>query len=180
MRTLLAIFLVAQNAASIIPTWKDLETWNRYLESSAETEVGLGLQPGGPTGSAALSFTARFPGKSVRIPAKEIIVGTALGPNFNSTVIRAPQLTFLLDEGRPKWTVMDFTPRFIGDELIPTRNLTSGVARITPDEYLRLTRVRALKANLLGVEVSFTRQQLDAMRAFARRAIGTPVTRSLQ
>jgi hypothetical protein len=162
---------IAAQTPEIRPSWKDLETWTRYDETTRETEAGLGLQPPGPTGAVALAFTARVPGRTVRPVATQVTVVVAMGALFNSTVIRNPTLTFLIDEGQPKWSLIDLSPRFIGNELAPTTRLTSGIARISPDEYLRLTRAKGTRANILGAEIVFSRAQLDAMRAFARRTL---------
>ena len=165
-----AVALAAQSP-EIRPTWKDLETWSRFVATANETEIGLGLQPSGPTGSLALAFTATFPGKSPKLPASEIIVKVAMSPNFNSLVIRDTKLTFVLDEGLPKLAVLDLSSRFLGNELMPTTRLTSGIARMTPAEYQRLTRARAVKANVLGAQVELSKVQLDAMRAYGKKVV---------
>jgi hypothetical protein len=155
----------------IRPSWKDLETWTRYDATTNETEIGVGLQPAGGTGAVALAFTARVPGREVRPVATEITAVVAMGPLFNPLVIRNPTLTFLYDVGKPQWLLLDLSPRFLGNELTPTTRLTSGIARMTPDEFRAIAGARALRANILGAEVSFSKAHLDALRAFARRAL---------
>lgn len=155
----------------IRPSWKDLETWARYDSTTNETEIGLGLQPAGATGAVALAFTARVPGREVRPVATEITAMVAMGPLFNSNVIRNPTLTFLYDVGKREWVLLDLSPRFIGNELAPTTRLTSGIARMSPAEFRAIAGARALRANILGAEVSFSKPQLDALRAFGRRAL---------
>lgn len=158
---------LAAQSPEIRPTWKDLETWSRFVATANETEIGLGLQPAG----LSLAFTATFPGRSPKLPAAEIVVKVAMSPNFNSLVIRDTKLTFVLDEGLPKLTVLDLSSRFLGNELMPTTRLTSGIARMTPAEYQRLTRARAVKANVLGATVELSKVQLDAMRAYGKKVV---------
>jgi hypothetical protein len=165
-----AVSLAAQSL-EIRPTWKDLETWSRFNATANETEIGLGLQPSG----LSLAFTAIFPGKSPKPPASEIIIKLALDPNYNSTVIRDPRLTFVLDEGQPKLAVLDLSGRFLGNELIPTINLRSGIARMTPAEFQRLTRARGIKVNILNSLVELSKVQLDAMRAYGKKVVPVPV-----
>jgi hypothetical protein len=119
----------------------------------------------------ATAFTALLAGRNPKPSATEITVAVAMGPLFNSTVIRNPTLTFTLDEGKPKWTVLDLSPRFIGNELAPTTRLTSGIAKITADEFLQILRAREIRANALGANVTFSKAQHDALRAFARKVL---------
>jgi hypothetical protein len=161
---------VAAQSPEIRPTWKDRETWSRFDAAANETEIGLGLQPN----SLALAFTARFPGKSPTPPASEVIVKVAMGPNFNATVIRAVTFRVILDEGQPKLAVIDLSSRFVGNELMPTTNLRSGIARLTPAEYQRITRARGVRVDVLGAEVPLSKVQLDAMRAFGKKVVPVP------
>ena len=63
----------------------------------------------------------------------------------------------------------------MGDELHPSGNIRSAVARIGVDDFLRLSRARAIKARVLQTEQELTRVQLDALKAFARRILpGAP------
>jgi hypothetical protein len=170
----LSVVGLSAAAPQILPVrhvWKDLETWTRYNETTRTTEVGLGLQPGGPTGAVAMAFTANFPGRTPAPPATEVTALVSMGYLASPNVIRNAVLTFLLDEGLSKWTALDLSPRFVGDELPPTTNLRSGLARMTPEEYQRVTRARAVKVNVMGTEVTLSRAQLDAMRAYARRVV---------
>jgi hypothetical protein len=161
---------LAAQSPEIRPTWKNLETWTRPAPPADETEIGLGLH----FGSTSMAFKARFAGKATTPPAKEITIVVAMGPNFVANVVQSSTLLFFLDEGQPKWGAIDFSSRFIGNQLAPTMDLRSGVATISADELRRLTRARALKTKVLGVEGTFSRAQLDALRAYARRVAPEP------
>src|SRR5262245_41232179 len=155
-----ATVVVAQTQ-EIRPTWKNLETWSRYDAKANQTEIGLGLHPNGTTGgSLSVAFTATFPGKSPKPPAPEILVRVVLGPNYDSSVIRDTKFAFVLDEGLPKLTVLNISGSFLGNELIPTTNLRSGIARMTPAEYQRVTRARSVKLIALSSEANFSKVQL--------------------
>jgi hypothetical protein len=160
-----------RSAVSVVPTWKNLETWSRFDAANKETEVGLGLQPPDNTGGASIAFWVKLPGKGDAAPANQVFVSATLGPNVSPYEIRGPSMTFLLDEGKPKWTALDLTGRAVSDEQVPSYSIRSSIARMTPDEFLQLTRARAIKANMLRTELTLTSQQIDALRAFARRIL---------
>jgi hypothetical protein len=165
-----AVVSLGAQSLPVFPTWKNLETWSRFNATANETEIGLGLHSGG-SGPLSVAFTATFPGKSPRPPAAGIVVKVALSPSFNPNVVPDPRVTFILDEGLPKLTVLDISASFLGNEVIPTTNLRTGVARMTPAEYQRLTRARGVKATILGATMEFSKVQLDAMRAYGKKVV---------
>jgi hypothetical protein len=57
---------------------------------------------------------------------------------------------------------------------MPTTNLRSGIARLTPAEYQRITRARGVRVDVLGAEVPLSKVQLDAMRAFGKKVVPVP------
>ena len=161
---------VGAQSPEIRPTWKDLETWTRPNPPANETEIGLGLH----VATSSMAFKARFAGKQPTPPAKEIVILIAMSPNFIASVVESSTLMFFLDEGQPKWSVIDLSSRFIGNQIPPTVDLRFGTATISADELRRLTRARALKTRVLGVEGTFTRAQLDALRAYGKRVAPEP------
>lgn len=161
---------LSAQSPEIRPTWKDLETWNRFDAVADETEIGLGLH----VATSSMAFRARFPGKRTTPPPKEITILIAMHPNFMATAIEGPKLMFFLDEGQPKLTALDLSGRFIGNQHGPTIELRFGNAGIAPEELRRLSRARALKTQVLGVNGAFSRAQLDALRAYVKRIAPEP------
>ena len=152
------------------PTWRDLETWSRF-DGKSGTETGLGLQLDHPAG-ISMAFTVRRPGKSPTAPADEVSVLVAMGPRFIGTEFPNPLLIFMLDEGKPKWTTIDLSSQFIPNEVPPTKELKSGIARMSAEDFRRIVRARAVKTRVLANDATISRAQLDAMRAFAKRVVG--------
>ena len=165
-----ALSATGQQGWEIRPSWKNLENWTRQNGAKNETEIGLGLHMDHPAG-VSLAFTVRRPVKDPKPAADEVFVTVVMGPNFLATEFPDPLLIFLLDEGKPKWTAIDLSPQFIKNQVPPTKDLKSGISRMGAEDFRRLTRARALKAKVLSNDVTFTRAQLDAMRAFARRVV---------
>jgi hypothetical protein len=161
----------AQGPATIVPTWQNLETWNRYDTTLGQTELGLGFQPANPRGGASLAFWAKFRGKIESPPANEIYAAGAVGQMADQNLVRTASFMFLIDEGKPQWAAIDLSPHAIGDEQHPTRTLKSVVARISAADFLRLTRARRIKARVLATEQELSREQLDALKAFSRRIL---------
>jgi hypothetical protein len=158
-----------QQPAGMLARWADLETWSRYDERTNETEVGLGLQPHGPSGPMLLSFTAEFPGKIAVAAPEAIFAQPAVSPTINPNLIRTPTLVFLIDVKMPRPTTLDVSQRMTVDSPGPGTIVTTGRAALSPEEFRRVAGATTLHAKILGVDVEFRRDQLRAMREFAER-----------
>lgn len=159
---------VAQVGAGMLSSWADGETWTRYLVASAETEVGLGLHPSGTGGSAMLSFSARWPGRTVKGTPKEILVFAAPPANFTPNLRRAPTLIFVVDLKTLRRTVFDWSSRLsVFDQTGPGGQPTTGIAKISPEEYARLARATSIGATIFGIDVELKTVQRLALRNLA-------------
>jgi hypothetical protein len=149
--------------------WKDLETWTHFLEASRENELGLGLQPSGDGGTMLIAFTGRLSTRSPQIPPREIAVQIVAPQRANPNLLRSPTLRFVLEDAAAKRTTLDFSRRLLVDNLAAGAPIEQGVARISAGEYRSLAGAAALEANLVGFDVGFRPDQLEAMRARGSR-----------
>jgi hypothetical protein len=161
--------VAAQLPAGMHVSWADLETWSRHDERAQETEVGLGLHLTGPSGAMLLSFTSRFPGKVALRAPEGVIAFVSVTPTVNPNVLRKPTLVFLLEPKTKLAATMDMSQRLSVDRPGPGQVYSNGRASMSPEEYLRLTGVTTMHAELLGFNVEFRRDQIRAMRDFGER-----------
>lgn len=177
IRFLLALSLVpvsiaitrAQSATGYLATWGDLETWSRLIESSRETEVGVGLQAAGSGGLMFVAFTARLDTRDPNVPPREVVVRVATPPHTNPNAIHTPTLSFTVDEKTDKRLVVDLTPRLTVDNPAPGSELKDGSARMRLPEFTRILNAGTVKANVFGLDVALRPDQIKAIRVFADR-----------
>jgi hypothetical protein len=161
--------VAAQQAAGMLASWGDMETWSRHDERADESETGLGLQLHGKTGTMLLSFAARYPGKVAMRAPDAVVTQVAVTPSTNPNVLRTPTLVFLIDVKTPRAATMDLSQRMNVDSPGPGQIVSNGRASMSPEEFLRLIGATTLHAKVLGFDVEFRREQLRAMRDFGER-----------
>jgi hypothetical protein len=145
--------------------WADLETWSRPADRANELEVGLGLQVTGPSGTVALAFVGRLRPASQAAPG-DIEVRAALGPRTNPNAIRKPSLTFLVDRTSSRPVALDLGRRLAVDGA-PGGVVRQGISSITASDFLQMATAETLSGNVLGLDVMFRRDQIDALRKLA-------------
>ena len=154
--------------------WGDLDTWSRFVPSSDETEVGMGLKTAGLKTTMLIAFSARLKGATPTQPASEVFVHASAGVQANGRDVRAKTLKFVLASGassRPAATpaVLDLSSRLGADDEAPGASVNFATARLAPAEFMRIVRSGQPTATVLGVDVTFRPDQLEALRAFAER-----------
>jgi hypothetical protein len=155
--------------AGLQANWTDGQTWSTYLEASRETELGLGLQLTGPSGTVPIAFLGRLSVRDPRVPPREIQVQAAVGYLGNPNVIRTSLLTLLADAKTNRRLALDLTARLVVDDQAPGGIIQNGLATIRSAELARLAEAETLSGNVLGFEVFFRPDQIRALRAFAER-----------
>jgi hypothetical protein len=172
---------IAQAASSQVrldelpAAWGDLDTWSRYIASTDETEVGLGLKPASSKASMLIAFSARLKGATPSQAPGEIFVHISAGVQGRH---RSNTLKFVLNpssNGRPVASsgpsapVIDLSSRLGADDQAPDARVNFATARLASAEFLRIARSGEPAATILGVDVTFRPDQLRAIRAFASR-----------
>ena len=155
----------SQGLTGVQANWRDLETWTHILEATKENELGLGLQPSG----TLVAFLGRLSIASPRVPPREIRVQIAVSPAANPNLVRRSTLTFLVDSGTDTRTTLDLSSRLIVDDSTPGGNLQNGIATMAASDFVRLAHAKTVSGNVFGFDVTFTRDQIAAMRAFAAK-----------
>ena len=161
--------------------WGDLDTWSRYVPASDETEVGLGLKTAGAKTTMLIAFSARMKGQSPSQPPGEVSVHASAGVSGNARDARTKTLKFMLppqsgvvrtgSRGDTGGAVIDLSSRLGSDDLTPGAQVNVATVRIAPAEFLRIARCGKPTATVLGIDVAFRPDQIDAIRAFARQIL---------
>jgi hypothetical protein len=159
----------AQLAAGLYANWTDLETWTHPDDGAREDELGLGLQPSGPTGVALVAFTARVSRVERRAPPSALAVQVGIPFTANPSIVRTPTLTFTIENAAHEHSVLNLGGRLRVDASPGAGPIGNGIAEITPAEYQRLAGARTLAANVVGFDVTFREDQIRAMRTFAEQ-----------
>lgn len=162
-----------------LAVWGDCEIRSAYLEASRETEVHLALQASGASGLMTVVFTARFAGREPKVAPGEVAVRVAAGYQTNPAAIRSRTLTFVLDGDTEDQTVIDLTGRVLTGRVLlpfpaPGAAIDSGLATMSLVEFVQLTRARTVGGKVLGLDVSLTDSQVDAIWRFAEKIFPKP------
>lgn len=162
--------------AGLQANWTDGQSWSTYLEASRETELGLGLQLTGPSGTVPVAFLGRVSVRDPRALPREIQVQAAVGYLGNPTLVRTSVLTLIADATSDRRLALDLSARLVVDDQAPGGIIQNGLATIRAAELVRLAEAETLSGNVLGFEVFFRPDQIRALRAFAERLRLAPAT----
>jgi hypothetical protein len=168
--------MFGQVSAGILSNTKDLETWTRYFDDTRETEMGLSLVPQGAGETLRLTFSARLPGRMPVDPAKEVLVHVSVGPKASPNVLRTPSLSFLADPGKPDQARIDLSARTRSDNPAPGAMINDLLALLRPEEFVRLARAENLRVQAFGFDLPLRPDQIQALRAFAKRVRLVPAS----
>ena len=163
--------------------WGDLDTWSRYVPSTDETEVGVGLKTAGADTTMLVAFSARMKGASPSQAPSEVFVHASAGVNANAGNVRNKTLKFVLASAPagaagerparaangPSAQVIDVSSRLGADNESPGARVNFVTAKLAPAEFLRIVKSGQPTATVLGVDVAFRPDQLRALRAFANQ-----------
>lgn len=151
--------------------WRDGEIRTEVISSTRETETSLGLLPSGQHGTLTLVLSARVQQRAPAEPPGTLQVRIGAGLNVNPNAIRRPVLRFILDPKSPKATTIDASDRMRVLDLDPSASLDNVSATITLVEFIQLLRADVITGQILGLDVSFTPKQRDALRDFGMRVL---------
>ncbi|MBI2220597.1 MAG: hypothetical protein HYU53_05260 [Acidobacteria bacterium] len=151
--------------------WRDGEIRSEVISSTRETEISLGLLPSGQHGTLTLVLSARLPQRPPVEPPGTLQIRIGAGLNVNPNAIRGLVLRFVLDPKSPQATTIDASDRLRALDLDPSASLDNASAEITLVEFIQLLRADVIAGQILGLDVSFTEKQRDAMRDFGMRVL---------
>jgi hypothetical protein len=160
--------LTGQLDAGSAAAWGDGEIRSRYSEATGETEILLGLLPSGPHGTLTLVLSARLPHVQGEPPATMQVRADA-GLRVNPNVIRRPVLVFVLDPGSERSITVDLSDRLRLAEVGPGAAIDNGIATMSLVEFIQLLRAETVTGQILGLDVSLTLKQRQALREFGDR-----------
>jgi hypothetical protein len=159
----------AQMLVGLRAEWGDLETWTHAIESSRESELGMGLHLTGPTGMTLVAFMGRLSARDPRTPPRDLDVQVSTGKMTNPTLLRRGVLSFTADEGTARSRTIDLGANLKVDDPSPGAVISDGVSRIDASDFLRLASATTIRGNVLGFEITFRQDQISALKAFATR-----------
>jgi hypothetical protein len=159
----------AQMLQGLRSEWGDLETWTRAIESSRESELGLGLQLNGSAGTTLVAFMGRLSARDPRTPPRDLDIQVGTHKMTNPNLLRRPSLTFLMDEGTDKRKSVDLGPSLKVDDPSPGAIISDGIARIDAADFLAMANAKKIKGNVFGFDVTLRSDQIAAIRALAER-----------
>jgi len=169
---LVAALASAGRAQNLKPTrseWRDLETWGRYIETSRETEQGLGLLVNGPQGTLGIAFTGRLDARNMTAPASEVTMQISAGPTSNPGVMRRVTALLRVDERLDRRMQIDLTPRLIVDDPTPAAIVANAVATMRAAEFARLCDAETLTGEAFGFDLVFRPDHVTAIRELGER-----------
>jgi hypothetical protein len=167
----------AQNLRPTRSEWRDLETWGRYIESSRETEQGLGLLVNGPQGTLGIAFTGRLDARNATAAASEVTMQISAGPTSNPGVVRRLTAVLVIDEKLDRPMQLDLSPRLIVDDPTPSAIFSNAVATMRGAEFARLCSAETLNAEAFGFPLVFRPDHIAAIRALGERLNLVPKTK---
>ena len=159
----------AQRLQALRAEWRDLETWSRAVTDARQNELGLGLHLSGSNGPTLMAFIGRLDLRDPSTPPREITVQVATAQLSNPNVIRRPTLVFVVDGTSEKRTELDLTTTLVIDDPTPGGFPANGLAQLRTPEFVRLAEALTIEGSVLGLNATFRRDQIEALRALAAR-----------
>jgi hypothetical protein len=149
--------------------WRDRESWSRPIEGTRQTELGLGLQVAGRSGTVFVAFAGRLDQRNPALPPAEMTLQVSVGKLSNPTIVRRPTLRLDVDPDEDTRVVFDLSRRMIVDDPTPGAIVENGVATLRASDFSRLCDAKVIKGEALGFEMTFRDDQIEAVRALGDR-----------
>lgn len=151
--------------------WRDGEIRVQYLPSTQETQLSVGILPASPHGTLTFVLSARLRQRAPTEPPSTLQARIGVGLRVNPNAIRRPVLSFVLDPKTPRATTIEASDRLRLLDLDPTASLENASATITLVEFIQLLRAEVITGQILGLSVSFSREQREALQEFGLRVL---------
>ena len=163
-----------QDPAALLATWKDGEIRESFDTAARVSQIAVAVMPSGPHGSLTLVLSARWPGRARVDPLIEFELRADVGLRVNPNFIRQPTLRFVLDPDTDRTREIDLTERLRIPPAGAGSAIDTGTAMVSLVELIQLLRARTLDAEVFALPLSFTPDQLEAMRRFGDRVLAPP------
>jgi hypothetical protein len=160
-----------QITAPPMGTSKDLETWTRDVGEVPDIEHGLGLHVSGDF-TMLVTFAGTRLRRDPRAPVKEVVVIAKPAAGLDPGRVLSPTLMFLATGKDKKQVAVNVTDRVTTYPPGPFATMPASVsarAALTAEEFLKLVDATDLRANMLGMQVTFRPDQIKALRALGER-----------
>ena len=163
-----------QDSAALLATWKDGEIRESFDGAARITQLSVAVMPTGQHGSLTVVMSARWPGRTRLKPVEEFEIRADVGLRVNPNLIRQPSMMFVLDPDSDRTRVLDLTERLRTPPTGAGSAIDTGRAMISVVELIQLLRAKSLAAEIFALPLTFTAEQLEALRKFGDRVLAPP------
>jgi hypothetical protein len=163
-----------QDTAALLATWKDGEIRESFDAAARISQLSVAVMPAGQHGSLTVVMSARWPGRTRLKPIDEFEIRADVGLHVNPNLIRQPTMLFVLDPDADRSRVLDLTERLRNPPTGAGSAIDTGKATISVVELIQLLRARSLAAEIFALPLTFTPEQLEALRRFGDRVLAPP------
>jgi hypothetical protein len=160
-----------QDPAALLATWKDGEIRESFDAAARISQMAVAVMPEGQHGSLTVILSARWPGRTRLKPIDEFEVRATVGLRVNPNLIRQPTMRFVMDPDSDRTRVMDLDDRLQTPPTGAGSAIDAGKATISLVELIQLLRARSLTAEIFALPLTFTPEQLEALRRFGDRVL---------
>ena len=163
-----------QDPSALLATWKDGEIRESFDGAARITQIAVAVMPAGEHGSLTVIVSARWPGRTRLKPIDEFEIRANVGLHVNPNLIRQTTMLFVMDPDSDRTRVLDLNERLQTPPTGAGSAIDTGRATISVTELIQLLRARQLSAEIFAMPLTFTPEQLEALRKFGDRVLAPP------
>lgn len=163
-----------QDSAALLATFKDGEIRESFDGAARISHISVAVMPAGQHGSLTVVLSAHWPGRTRLKPIDEFEIRADVGLRVNPNLIRQPTMFFVLDPDSDRSRVLDLTARLQNPPTGAGSAIDTGRAMISVVELIQLLRAKSLTAEIFALPLTFTSEQLEALRKFGDRVLAPP------
>jgi hypothetical protein len=163
-----------QDPSALLATWKDGEIRESFDSAARISQIAVAVMPQGQHGSLTVIVSARWPGRSRLKPIDQFEIRANVGMRVNPNLIRQPTMMFVMDPDSDRTRVLDLNDRLQTPPTGAGSAIDTGKAMISVTELIQLLRARTLNAEIFALPLTFTPEQLEALRKFGDRVLAPP------
>ena len=163
-----------QDPSALLATWKDGEIRESFDGAARITQIAVAVMPAGEHGSLTVIVSAHWPGRVRLKPIDEFEIRANVGLHVNPNLIRQTTMLFVMDPDSDRTRVLDLNDRLQTPPTGAGSAIDTGRATISVTELIQLLRARQLNAEIFAMPLTFTPEQLEALRKFGDRVLAPP------
>jgi hypothetical protein len=111
------------------------------------------------------------------VPPPQVRVQVGASVLGNPNIVRRATLKFRADAGTDAEIAFDLSSRLTVDDPTPGGNIQNGVATMPAADFVRLGESKTLSCDIFGFDTTFSREQIEAIKAFGATLHLTPAPR---